>query len=82
MAYHVDPRDQIGALTPREHEVLDLLAGGLSTKEIGARLCISRRTLQHHIAAIYAKTGCRNRTQVAIYAMTSRTRNTREGAGP
>jgi DNA-binding CsgD family transcriptional regulator len=79
MAYHVDRRDQIGALTPREREVLDLLAGGLSTKEIGARLCISRSTLQHHIAGIYAKTGCRNRAQAAIYAMTSRTHTTKEG---
>ncbi|MFQ6170013.1 ATP-binding protein [Oryzobacter sp. R7] len=48
-------------LTPREADVLDLLADGLSDAEIAQRLVISRRTAEHHVASILAKTGARGR---------------------
>ncbi len=55
-------------LTAREVEVLELLARGLSNREIGARLFISANTAANHIRSILMKTGAANRTQAARYA--------------
>jgi predicted ATPase/DNA-binding CsgD family transcriptional regulator len=55
-------------LTPREWEVLRLLAAGRSDKEIAAELFISSRTASSHVAAIIAKLGVRSRTAAAAIA--------------
>ncbi len=55
-------------LTPRQHEVLRLLADGLSNAEIGRRLQISPKTVDHHVSAILAALGARNRTEAAARA--------------
>jgi len=54
-----------GPLTPRESEVLALVAQGLTDAEIAERLVISRRTAEHHVAALRAKLGVANRRQLA-----------------
>ena len=56
-------------LTAREVEVLQLLARGLSNKEIAERLVISRKTAGHHIEHIYAKTGTANRALASLFAV-------------
>ena len=56
-------------LTDREVEVLRLTARGLSNKEIAAQLVVSARTVGHHLAHIYDKTGRRTRAGAAIFAM-------------
>ncbi len=58
----------IGVLTKRELEVLELLALGLSNPEIAARLYLSRKTVQHHVAHILAKLDLRSRAEAAAYA--------------
>ena len=62
-------REWPAGLTAREVDVLRLLARGLSTREIAARLVISRKTAGSHIEHIYAKTGVSNRAQASLLAM-------------
>jgi DNA-binding CsgD family transcriptional regulator len=56
-------------LTPREAEVLRLLAEGLANEQVGARLYISPRTVANHVQRILEKTGSANRTEAAVYAV-------------
>jgi DNA-binding CsgD family transcriptional regulator len=56
-------------LSPREIEVLRLLASGKSKQEIAETLFISRNTVSTHVRNILTKTGSANRTEVAAYAM-------------
>jgi DNA-binding NarL/FixJ family response regulator len=50
------------ALTPRELEVLEVLAEGLSNKSIASRLGITEHTVKFHVSSIFAKLGAENRT--------------------
>ena len=62
--------DDVGRdLTPREREVLALLAGGLSNKEIAETLTLSVGTVRLHVSNILAKLGAPNRTTAAAIAM-------------
>jgi class 3 adenylate cyclase/DNA-binding CsgD family transcriptional regulator/pimeloyl-ACP methyl ester carboxylesterase len=56
-------------LTAREVEVLRLIAAGRSSREIGEELVLSERTVERHIANIYAKTGTHGRAQATAYAI-------------
>jgi DNA-binding NarL/FixJ family response regulator len=55
-------------LTPREGEILALLAHGLSNAEIAARLFLSNNTIKTHINRIFTKTGSRDRVAATHYA--------------
>jgi DNA-binding NarL/FixJ family response regulator len=67
------PKD-VGLLTEREQEVLRLLAQGLTNREIGARLFLSAKTVEHHVGAVLHKLGVKTRTEAA--AALSRVRGT------
>ena len=56
-------------LTPREIEVLELLAEGLPNKAIGTRLKISDQTVKFHVASIIGKLGAANRTEAVRLAV-------------
>jgi DNA-binding CsgD family transcriptional regulator len=55
-------------LTPREAQILGLIARGLSNREIGRTLTISEHTAANHVRSILRKTNCANRTEAASYA--------------
>ena len=55
-------------LTPREAEVLGLIAAGQSNREIARTLFVSEATVKTHVNRIFAKTGSRDRVQAMRYA--------------
>jgi DNA-binding NarL/FixJ family response regulator len=57
------------SLTPREVEVLRLLAGGLSNRQLARKLVISEKTVKTHVSSILSKLGLADRTQAALYAV-------------
>lgn len=56
-------------LTPREREVLGLVAGGATNAEIAERLSISLHTVTRHLTHVYAKTGTKRRAEAVRYAL-------------
>jgi DNA-binding NarL/FixJ family response regulator len=55
-------------LTPREREVLALLADGQTNRQIGKRLCISEATVKAHMTGVFRTLGVSDRTQAALWA--------------
>jgi DNA-binding NarL/FixJ family response regulator len=66
-----EPPRAVAELTPREREVLDLLARGLSNPEVCEELVISEATAKTHVARVLQKLGVRDRVQAVIYAYES-----------
>ncbi|HFK1405614.1 TPA: response regulator [Bacillus cereus] len=64
-----EPSIQVDVLTARENEVLQLLAKGMSNKEIASVLVITEKTVKAHVSSILSKLNLSDRTQAALYAM-------------
>jgi len=58
-----------GALTPREADVLGLLAKGLANKQIAAELFLGLRTVESYVSNIFVKLGVASRTEAVLYAL-------------
>jgi predicted ATPase/DNA-binding CsgD family transcriptional regulator len=63
------PVDRPAGLSPREVEILRLVAGGESNQAIADRLVLSRRTVENHIANVYSKIGAANRVEATRFAL-------------
>jgi two-component system, NarL family, response regulator LiaR len=69
-SHHAQPSTNITSdLTDREIEVLQLIAKGLSNKDISEKLFLSEGTIRNHVSAILAKLGVADRTQAAVIAI-------------
>ena len=71
-------RDRLAPLTYQERAVLQLIAEGLSNREIGQRLRLMPKTVKNHVTRLLAKPGLTNRTQAAVLATQLR-KGPREG---
>ncbi|ALO91438.1 Putative LuxR-family transcriptional regulator [Streptomyces hygroscopicus subsp. limoneus] len=68
MAYVLDEAAGVPGLTRRESQVAELVAEGLTNKDIAARLTIAQRTAENHVERILGKLGFTSRTQLAVWA--------------
>ena len=64
-------RPSLGELTSREGEIAELVAQGLTNREIAARLIISKRTVDAHIEHIFGKLGVSSRVQLVNWLKSS-----------
>jgi two-component system response regulator DevR len=58
---------RLSALTEREREILDLIADGLTNRQIGERLFLAEKTVKNYVSGLLAKLGMQRRTQAAVY---------------
>lgn len=65
---HRNPATETERLSPREQEVLNLIAVGASNREIAQELFISEKTVKNHVSNILSKLNLRDRTQAALFA--------------
>jgi two-component system response regulator DevR len=65
-----DPRLRL--LSPTERRILDLVADGLTNRQIGARLGLAEKTVKNYVSSVLGKLGMERRTQAAVYAVTHR----------
>ena len=59
--------ERLASLSAREREILDLIAEGLTNKQIGERLFLAEKTVKNHVSGLLAKLGMQRRTQAAVY---------------
>lgn len=62
------PPPELAELTPREREVMSLIATGASNREIAETLYITEKTVKNHVSSILSRLNLRDRTQIAVFA--------------
>ena len=68
-AMRSEPLRPDSLLSPREEELLQYVADGLTTAEVADRMCISPKTVKNHLASIYDKLGAHDKTQAVLTAV-------------
>ena len=64
-----DKRDPLEALTPHERQILELIGGGLTNRQIGEQMFLAEKTVKNYVSSIFVKLGMERRTQAAAYAV-------------
>lgn len=62
------PADELAALTPQERRILDLIAEGMTNRQIGERLFLAEKTIKNYVSNLLGKLGMSRRTEAAAYA--------------
>ena len=60
-----DPR--LASLTPREREILSLIADGLTNRQIGERMFLAEKTVKNYVSVVLRKLGMQRRSQAAVF---------------
>jgi two-component system response regulator DevR len=60
--------EELAALTPQERRILELIAQGLTNRQIGEHLFLAEKTVKNYVSSLLAKLGLKRRTQAAILA--------------
>ena len=60
--------DTLSALTKQEHKILELIAEGLTNRQIGVRMFLAEKTVKNYVSSILSKLGLESRTQAAVLA--------------
>ena len=76
---HRDDKDELASLTDQERNILDLVAEGLTNRQIGERMFLAEKTVKNYVSNILAKLGMSRRTEAAVYAAKLADRKAREG---
>jgi two-component system, NarL family, response regulator DevR len=66
---------RLAALTEREREVLDLIADGLTNRQIGEKLFLAEKTVKNYVSSLLGKLGMERRTQAAVFGAEIRNRS-------
>jgi two-component system, NarL family, response regulator DevR len=78
---HKNDDDELSALTPQERNILDLIAEGLTNRQIGERMFLAEKTVKNYVSNLLAKLGMSRRTEAAVYAARLAEKRAREGHG-
>lgn len=76
------PTDPMDVLTPREQDILGLLASGLTNREIGDKLFLSEKTVKHYMTGVLKKLHVRSRVEAALVAQRRALTDEGKAAGP
>jgi two-component system, NarL family, response regulator DevR len=71
--------DELGSLTEQERNILELIAEGLTNREIGERMFLAEKTVKNYVSNMLSKLGMSRRTEAAAYAARLAERRDREG---
>ena len=75
---HKDDADELSALTDQERKILDLIAEGLTNRQIGERMFLAEKTVKNYVSNLFAKLGMSRRTEAAAFATRLSERRSRE----
>ena len=75
---HQGDDDELGGLTDQERTILDLIAEGLTNRQIGERMFLAEKTVKNYVSNVFAKLGMSRRTEAAAYAARLSERRSRD----
>jgi two-component system response regulator DevR len=76
---HQDDEDELAVLSPQERRILELIAEGLTNRQIGERMFLAEKTVKNYVSNLFSKLGMSRRTEAAAYAARLAERRQHEG---